>query len=695
MQTIRSQASPPLRPELSEARAITFRSVLLGLCGVVLICGLTPYNDYALNNTFLVGNNLPLGVIMLTFLFALLVNGPLSRFYPAWTFSSGEIAVAFSMTLVSCALPSSGLMRYFPGSLVGPFWHARGNAEYLSLLQSLNLPRWIFPGFRGNGPADWMNDPIVTDFMGRTPEGESPPYWAWVTPAVTWGVFLFALYGALLCMVTLVRRQWFENERLPFPLAQIQLALVEQPGPRRFLNDSLARRTFWIAFAAVFILHLWNGLQNYYPEHFPRIWVYYDFSRLFTEPPYKYVDQKLKDAAIFFTAVGVTYYLSTPVAFSLWFFFILQQVYKMALGTWMNDANLYGTQDEHLGGVFAFALTVLWVGRHQWRLVLAQAFRGERPGEARGRYLSYPFAFWGFVGCAAIMCGWLWLAGCTLIGAIVLVMLLLLLFFIIARIIAETGIIHGQLQVPMYKPWQLLAMYGWPRAVPMETFYHSAMLQDVHYDFREIVPVYASHGLKLTDQTIFDRAGSTADRKTGRRIIGLLMLSLLVGYVVSFGSTLWTEYHYAWTRDVAAISPINSWGANSNPYGQIMGASVQYQKSNYHPVHSPIGHIGAGFIITAVLAFLRLTYTWWPLHPIGFLMLGTFPAAHLWFSIMIGWLCKVLILRFGGARMYLNAKPFFLGLIVGESAAAGFWLMMGIALSTLGIPYRPVNIMPG
>ena len=28
--------------------------------------------------------------------------------------------------------------------------------------------------------------------------------------------------------------------------------------------------------------------------------------------------------------------------------------------------------------------------------------------------------------------------------------------------------------------------------------------------------------------------------------------------------------------------------------------------------------------------------------------------------------------------MYTNAKPFFLGLIVGDAAAAGFWLAMGI-----------------
>src|SRR4051794_19320421 len=61
----------------SPAPAITWRSVTLGLAGVVVICGLTPYNDYALNNTFMVGNNLPLGVVMLLFIMAVCVNAPL------------------------------------------------------------------------------------------------------------------------------------------------------------------------------------------------------------------------------------------------------------------------------------------------------------------------------------------------------------------------------------------------------------------------------------------------------------------------------------------------------------------------------------------------------------------------------------------------------------------------------------------
>src|SRR5262245_59586969 len=83
-------SSSPLG-EATAVRAITWRSVLLGMAGVVLICGLTPYNDYALNNTFLVGNNLPLGLVMLLFMITVLINAPLSRWRPQAALSSGEI----------------------------------------------------------------------------------------------------------------------------------------------------------------------------------------------------------------------------------------------------------------------------------------------------------------------------------------------------------------------------------------------------------------------------------------------------------------------------------------------------------------------------------------------------------------------------------------------------------------------------
>ena len=133
------------------------------------------------------------------------------------------------------------------------------------------------------------------------------PYVAWIILycALTWGIFTFALFGALLCMVAIVRRQWFDNERLPFPLAQIYLSLIEPPQRGHALNGLLRRRGFWIVAATVFLLHAWNGMENYWPQYSPPIPVYYALEDLFSEPLWVYADFKLKSAAVFFT-VGMT-----------------------------------------------------------------------------------------------------------------------------------------------------------------------------------------------------------------------------------------------------------------------------------------------------------------------------------------------------------------------------------------------------
>jgi hypothetical protein len=102
-----------------------------------------------------------------------------------------------------------------------------------------------------------------------------------------------------------------------------------------------------------------------------------------------------------------------------------------------------------------------------------------------------------------------------------------------------------------------------------------------------------------------------------------------------------------------------------------------------------------GAAVTSVLSVLRLSFAGWPLHPVGFIMVYSWGLRLMWFSIFLGWLLKLLIVRYGGARFYTACKPFFIGLIIGESVAAGFWLIVGIILSVMNVPYSPVNIMPG
>src|SRR4051812_45405485 len=91
----------PLAPSAAPhpRAALTFRSITLGLAGGVLICCLAPYNDFVVNNTYLIGNNLPVIVVMILFGLAVLVNGPLNRWAPNRALSSGELTVITVMIL--------------------------------------------------------------------------------------------------------------------------------------------------------------------------------------------------------------------------------------------------------------------------------------------------------------------------------------------------------------------------------------------------------------------------------------------------------------------------------------------------------------------------------------------------------------------------------------------------------------------
>lgn len=101
--------------------------------------------------------------------------------------------------------------------------------------------------------------------------------------------------------------------------------------------------------------------------------------------------------------------------------------------------------------------------------------------------------------------------------------------------------------------------------------------------------------------------------------------------------------------------------------------------------------------LSVVLAML-LVGAWasssWPIAPIGYLVVTTWYPQLLWWSLFWGWLTKSLIVRFGGAPMYMAAKPFFVGLVFGECLAATFWLVVSFALAVLGMDYIEIRLLP-
>lgn len=696
----------------SSRRAVTWRSVLTGLVGVVLINSLTYYNDYAVGNTFLVGNYLPVGVLLCLLVIVLLINGPLSRFAPRWAMGPGELAVCLSMMLVSCTIPSSGLMRYLAPSMAGMLYQSGNNAEYFRCLASLGLPDWLLPTFARDDWQSRVNDPVVRNFWLRSvvEQHTFAAYWkvvpwrAWLTPAMTWGIFIALMYGAVICMSVIVRRQWVENERLAFPLATVYLSLIEPPPPGGAFNRLFCSRGFWIAFGVVFLVRSLGALHQLYPRYVPEIPLRYNLTGVMGEAPWRFTDSYFfQQSDLYFTVIGVSFFLQTAVAFSLWAFYVLYQVQLMVTGRWMaGDLAGIARQDQGFGALVAFVTMVLWIGRHHWAVVVRQMFRRPRKDDPPGRYMPYWMAGWGLLACTAGMVAWVSAAGASVIGAVVLVLMLMMFFLAVARIVAETGLLFVQFNVPLFRPWYY-ALFAFDRPAVVSgqsffsprSFYMAAWFQNLFgVDTREALSVYGTHVLAVADQAAY------RDEHRWRKMFGFVLclaVALAVGYVVAWTSTLYVEYRHAATLAANSTSPINTWGIQGNVQASILQPLRTYlpPSAGPHEAHSHSLHVGIGASVLGVLSFLRLRYIAWPLHPVGYLLSYTYPISTMWFSVMVGWLLKVLLVRFGGMQMFRTARGFFIGMIVGEAGVAGAWLVISLLMHAAGATYQRLLFLPG
>jgi hypothetical protein len=87
-------------------------------------------------------------------------------------------------------------------------------------------------------------------------------------------------------------------------------------------------------------------------------------------------------------------------------------------------------------------------------------------------------------------------------------------------------------------------------------------------------------------------------------------------------------------------------------------------------------NMGLGAAIMAALMAARWLYVWWPLHPLGYVIGPIWIMDHLWVNMFIAWGIKVLVLKYGGVRLYLKTRPFFMGMILGYFTPGGFYLII-------------------
>lgn len=647
----------------------------------MLVCGLAPFNDYVVANTLMTGSYLPVIVVVWFFTLVVLVNGPLHRWWPGRELSTRELAVVMAMMLVSCSVPSTGMMRFLLPTLVTPFHFGVINQTFWKTFLAMGLPEWLYPvGALEAG----QSSEIVNGFYYRLQDG-SVPYGAWVVPLLAWGVFFGAVIATMLSLAALVRHQWAVNERLAFPLAQLQLSLIETPRPGRMLNSLLGSRVFWIGLVAVFMLHSGTALQKYFPKNVPAVPLKFNLSSVLSNEPWVYLSYSVKSATIYFTFIGIAYFIQSRISFSLWAFFLLTQLVNVQQRMVQSEISGPAWRDQHLGAAVMMLLGILWIGRHRWVSILRQMVGVGRPGESTGDFVSYRLAGWVLVAGLGVMVAWLMFMGVHAWVAILIVAFILLAHVVTSRIVAETGLPFIRMDASVA---QIHANMP-PSALGSQDVYFSGVFTvNGVVTSRESVLGFGLHGMQIV-------RGSENDEVRHPGILSMMVWALLLGIVVSVISSLWCYYNYAtpMTPDIQTV--INDHALEVRPRSDFVDPLARWSTGHQvRQAHNSWLHMGVGAGITAMLQGAALRWTAWPLAPVGYVVASSWYMQVAWFSLLLGWAAKVLILKFGGSKLFMEARPLFVGMVFGEALAAGVWLIVTLVLAGMGAHYRPIMMLP-
>ena len=623
--------------------SISSRAVFIGLICAALECLIAPYNDFVIRNVFLAGGHFPVGPFFVLAILIMIGNSILKKIHPSTVLTTSELVTIWCIMAAASGIPSTGMMRHALRPLVAYQYFATSENDWLALFHQY-IPDWRVV----------RDVNAIKSFYEGISEGEQIPWEAWIIPLGVWTVYVLILYFVVMCLSALLRKQWVEIERCTFPLIQLPVEMASHTlGSKKSFFKS---KTLWIGFSIPVLIHTVNGLHAFFP-YFPQFPVRYWLDPHLIGRPWSAL--RPFQITLFWSMVGFSYLLALEVSFSLWFFFIFYKAqcligamlgFHIEKGPGVQWTAYSFSASQEVGACVTFVIYTLWKSRHHFKNIL-QSFMGTNSimddDSASLR--------WGACG---VMGGVLALVFLNHIMGMSLGFSFIFVFILLGIYIGLTWqVIHGGIPFvnPSYSAHYLLFTTMGSRRITPSTmtslFMHPVSLTR---DLREIMMPYVMNGLKAADEVKVKRRGM---------LLGMAS-AMVIGLIISIYSTLKISYQYR------------------APYTGGAG-DMRWLTSVLVGADSGTDWINTGFMIfgslfMVMLMSLRRFFLWWPLHPIGYTMLSSWASFKLWFSILLGWMMKYGIVKYGGLRAYRQARPIFLGLVLGEMICAGIWAIIGM-----------------
>lgn len=599
-----------------------------------------------------------------------LLRGPLVLLFPLvlvnllilkvarrFALTQSELLLLYSMLCMGTCAGGYGFVQILINNITSPFQFATESNGWKTKLWP-HIPEWLAP-----------RDPAVISGFYRGSTSLYAPHIlkGWAIPILAWSLFIFTIFWTSMCIVSLFRRAWVEEERLTFPLVPLPLQMTEEGGATPFWKN----RWMWAGFVVAGLAESMNYLAFLYPS-LPSL-------------PIKPVGVNMLDTyltvfpwnqagmlrlAFYPFVIGIAYLLPLDVAFSCWSVYLMVKAANVGVamlgladsgggGSTANRAPYF--REQGVGAFFGIALFAIWTARR----TLAKAWQEmRRPGPSdTNELMSSRMAIVGVGLGVLFLLGFLIATGLQVAVAGVFLVAYLCFSLALARIVSEAGV-------------------GWAFAPSWSTTAFTTDVFGAHnLNARNLTLLqgYTNWSTDMRDnpmphQAMSLKLGQTSSL-TARQFLWPLVWAIAFGIFCAFWAHLHIYYTYGAASAKVRPALMNSASA---PFAKAANLLSLPTKQDTAGMTAAV----VGLLITAALGYLRQRFTGWPIHPLGYAIATTQSMDYMWFPFFLAWFLKSLVLRYGGVKMYRLTLPLFLGLILGDYVVPALWGVYGMLTGT-------------
>jgi len=516
--------------------------------------------------------------------------------------------------------------------------------------------------------------------------GNVPIPWGDWLPSIFYHWILYILIGLfMLAIATLFRRQWIDNEKMPFPHTLLAYELVKRiPEEKEPLMQRLGK-----PFIAGIVIGLAFEIPVFMTVVFPWFPDIYGWKTLCV-PGYWYVTSGtalasiagLTTVSVHPAAAAVGYIIPLSITFNVWFWYlvwlVLMQV-SWGMGYYTGIQNQggcgrfgwcspSGVIDPPLminpvtygGGMFGLTIMTLVLNRRYLNDTFRAAFakHSSRLEIEKNEALTYRDTYL-LLGSSFILLVILFMIdGLSITSALLLPISYFLFWVAYARIYMMTGLVgsgdsHGG---------TLFRLIVWP--TPPDPLTQDYVLA-AYYSRRGMDGPNFAGGSMYSGLASYKMASMTGVSNSG--VLKVTVAATVIAPLTAFFTVIWLFYTLGGTRLGVAgpgVQDTQWWGC-VNPNEWVM-----------FPSKEPVApYVLAGFVIVVVLEFLHARFIWFPFNALGFVigMSRLNIKWGFWGPFLVAWILKTITLRIGGSKLYDRlGVPIAAGFIVGYVIALIF-----------------------